>query len=181
MNLRIISGKFGGRTIAAPDGDLTHPMGDRVRGSLFNIINSRLDNAEVLDVFAGTGSLGLESISRGAKSAIFIERDRVASRILTENIATLGVGQSVQSIQIGAATWIDKNQDKKFDVIFVDPPYNDMQFNVVKKLGGLLKSDGLLVLSYPEKTTVPDFDGLLLTDSRNYGTANLGFYSLISA
>ena len=178
MNLRIISGKFGGRTIAAPDGDLTHPMGERVRGSLFNIINSRLDDTEVLDVFAGTGSLGLEALSRGAKHATFVERDRVASRILAENIAALGVDELTTSTQIGAATWISQNQDKRYDVIFVDPPYNDMQFSIVAKLAPLLKPDGLLVLSHPEKVKVPDFEGLILTDNRNYGTAELGFYRL---
>jgi len=80
MNLRLISGRYGKRTIQAPDGDLTHPMSERVRSSLFNIINSRLPDAEVVDAFAGTGSLGLEALSRGAKSAIFLERDRVDNK-----------------------------------------------------------------------------------------------------
>ncbi len=176
MNLRIIAGKFGGRTILAPDGRLTHPMGDRVRGSLFNIINSRLDGVDVLDAFAGTGSLGLESLSRGAKSAIFIEKDRVASKILAENIKNLQVGTQATSIQVGLATWIDKNLDKQFDIIFADPPYNDLQLSTVARLAGLLKPDGLLVLSYPEKTDSPVFDGLQLVDNRFYGTAILGLY-----
>ncbi len=178
MNLRIISGKFGGRTISAPDGSgLTHPMSERVRGSLFNMINTRLDGADVLDVFAGSGSLGLESLSRGAKSAIFVERDRVASKILLENISKLKVDAMAESVQIGVSTWIDKNSDKRFDFIFADPPYNDLQFAAIKKLGALLKPDGMMVLSYPQRTVLPDFDGLTKVDDRNYGTANLAFYS----
>ena len=177
--MRIISGKFGGRTIQAPDGNgLTHPMSERVRGSLFNIINSQLSDADILDVFAGTGSLGLESLSRGAKSAMFVERDRLASKILAENISTLKVGSIAIAVQIGVSTWIDKNSDKKFDFIFADPPYNDMQFSVISRLGGLLKPNGVMVLSHPTKTEIPPFDGLTVTDSRNYGTANLTFYQL---
>ncbi|NTW61319.1 16S rRNA (guanine(966)-N(2))-methyltransferase RsmD [Candidatus Saccharibacteria bacterium] len=176
MNLRIIAGQFGGRIIKAPDGRITHPMSDRVRGSLFNIINERLPGADVLDVFAGTGSLGLEALSRGANSASFVERDKIASRILQENIESLGVVDNAKSVKIGLSTWLDINQDKKFDIIFADPPYNDMQFSSVARLADVLKDEGLLVLSYPEKTQLPDFANLEKIDDRNYGTANLGFY-----
>ena len=177
MNVRIISGKFGGRIIQSPGGNgPTHPMSDRVRGSLFNIINDKITGADALDVFAGTGSLGLEALSRGAASATFVERDRLASKILFENIATLGVEQQTTSVQIGAATWIGKNQDKRYDIIFVDPPYDDMQFSVVKKLVSLVKPGGMMVLSYPQRTEVPDMEGLIKVDDRNYGGASLGFY-----
>ncbi|NTW62191.1 16S rRNA (guanine(966)-N(2))-methyltransferase RsmD [Candidatus Saccharibacteria bacterium] len=176
MNLRIISGKFGGRTISAPDGRLTHPMGDRIRGSLFNIINDELDGAEVLDVFAGTGSLGLESLSRGAKHATFVERDRVASRILNENIKSLGVEYSTTAIQIGLGTFIDKNQDKSYDVIFADPPYNDLQLSTVARLGGMLKPNGLMLLSYPGRSELPPVNGVVVVDNRSYGTAALALY-----
>ena len=176
MNLRIISGKFGGRTIQAPDGELTHPMGDRVRGSLFSIISDEIKDAEVLDVFAGTGSLGLEALSRGAKQATFIERDRVANKILAENIATLGVGHHARAIQIGASTWIEKNQGKSFDIIFADPPYNDLQLSTVSKLSGMLKPNGLMVLSYPGRGELPTVNGIVVVDNRSYGTAALAFY-----
>ena len=176
MNLRIISGKFGGRTIQAPDGELTHPMGDRVRGSLFSIIGDEITDAEVLDVFAGTGSLGLESLSRGAKYSTFIERDRVASKILAENIASLGLGEQARAIQIGASTWIEKNQGKKFDIIFADPPYNELQLSTVSKLSGMLKPNGLMVLSYPGRGELPTVNGIVVVDNRRYGTAALAFY-----
>lgn len=176
MNIRIIAGKFGGRTIKAPTGHVTHPMSDRVRGSLFNMTNSRLPDADVLDIFAGTGALGLESLSRGAKSATFVERDRIASRILAENIKLLGVGDVAESTQIGASTWIDKNPDKRFDIIFADPPYDDMQFGVVKRLGELLKPGGMLILSHPEKVELPEIEGLEVVEDRGYGGAWLRFW-----
>lgn len=176
MNLRIIAGKFGGRTIKAPTGRITHPMSDRVRGSLFNMINDRLNGADVLDIFAGTGALGLESLSRGANSAIFVERDRVAGRILDENINLLGVGDMATAVQIGASTWIDKNFDKRFDIIFADPPYDDMQFGVIERLGELLKPDGMLILSHPAKIDLTNIDGLTIIDQRGYGGANLSIW-----
>lgn len=180
MNVRIISGRFGGRTIKAPDGQLTHPMGDRVRGSLFSIIGDEVRNAEVLDAFAGTGSLGLESLSRGAKKATFIERDKVASKILAENIKLLGVDSDSLSIQIGLRTWIDKNIDKTYDIIFADPPYNNLQLSTVSELVGLLKPNGLMLLSYPGRSELPTVNGVVVVDNRSYGTAALAFYRKIA-
>ena len=176
MNLRIISGKFGGRTIQAPDGKITHPMGERVRGSLFNIIGDEIKSAEVLDIFAGTGSLGLEALSRGAANVTFVERDRVASKILAENVKALNVDSLTTSVQIGAGTWIEKNQDKLYDIIFADPPYNNLQLSTVSRLGGLLKPNGLMVLSYPGRGEVPTVYGVVVVDNRSYGTAALTFY-----
>ncbi len=175
MNLRLISGRYGKRTIQAPDGDLTHPMSERVRSSLFNIINSRLPDAEVVDAFAGTGSLGLEALSRGAKSAIFLERDRVANKILHQNIDSLGVGDMATAVKIGVSTWIDQNKDKRFDIIFADPPYNDMQLTTVARLGELLNNAGMLILSHPARTELPEFEGLVMVDNRNYGEAEVAF------
>jgi 16S rRNA (guanine966-N2)-methyltransferase len=176
LNLRIISGTFGGRTIAAPDGKITHPTGDRIRGSLFNIINDELVGAEVLDVFAGTGSLGLEAISRGAKSVVFVERDRIADKILKSNIDVLGVNEKTEVFNMGLSTWIDKNQGNFYDIIFADPPYNNLQLSTVARLGGMLKPNGLMVLSYPGKGEVPPVNGIVVVDNRSYGTAALAFY-----
>lgn len=176
MKLNIISGKFGGRPIVAPDGRLTHPMSSRVRGSLFNIIGDEIKGAEILDVFAGTGSLGLESLSRGANHASFIERDRLANKILVENITTLAVDEISTVFQIGASTFIDKNQDKSYDIIFADPPYNDLQLSTVFSLMSLLKPNGLMVLSYPGRGELPSVQGVVVVDNRSYGTAALAFY-----
>ena len=181
MRVRIISGKFGGRVIDAPTGKLTHPMSERVRGSMFNIIGDEVVNAEVLDVFAGTGSLGLEAISREARNAIFIERDKIASKILDENIKLLGVVDKSTTLRLGVSTWIDKNQDKSFDIIFADPPYNELQLSTVARLGSLLKPNGLMVLSYPGRGEVPPVNGVVVVDNRSYGTAALAFYRKITA
>ena len=97
MNVRLIAGKFGGRTIEGSGTNRTHPMGERIRGSLFNIIGSEIEGATVLDAFAGSGSLGLEALSRGAKHATFVERDRVAQNVITNNMKTLGISSDESS------------------------------------------------------------------------------------
>lgn len=176
MRLRIIAGTLGGRTISAPDGVTTHPMSERVRGSLFNIISDELNDAAVLDAFAGSGSLGIEAISRGAKNVIFVEKDRVAGKILEENIDNLNINDSSKVIHAGLASWIQNNLDTKFDIIFADPPYNNTQFSTVKKLFAMLKPNGLMVLSYPGRGEAPTETGVVVVDNRSYGTAALAFY-----
>jgi 16S rRNA (guanine966-N2)-methyltransferase len=176
MNVRIIAGKFGGRIIQAPEGKVTHPMSERVRSSMFNILGDVVKGAEVLDAFAGTGSLGLEALSRGAINATFIERDRSACLTLRQNIETLAVGDNSTVLQMNVASWITKNPDKLFDVIFTDPPYNDMQFSTVSRLCQKLRPNGFMILSYPGRGEVPPVDGIVVVDNRSYGTAALAFY-----
>jgi len=176
VNIRIISGKYGGRSIQAPEGKTTHPMSERVRSSLFNILGDQIKDAEVLDAFAGSGSLGIEAISRGAKYVTFIERDRVANGILRDNIKLLGAGDVSTVLQMNTSVWIDKNNNKLYDVIFTDPPYNDMQFSTVSRLAQLLSPNGIMILSYPGRGEVPPEIGIVVVDNRSYGTAALAFY-----
>ncbi len=176
MNVRIIAGKFGGRLIQAPEGKVTHPMSERVRGSLFNILGSKVNGAEVLDAFAGSGSIGLEALSRGASHVTFIERDRSANDILNKNITTLDTKAQTAVLQMNVGTWISQNTDKLYDVIFTDPPYSDMQFSTVSRLAQLLSPNGIMVLSYPGRGEVPPDIGIVVVDNRSYGTAALAFY-----
>jgi len=176
MNLQIISGKLKGRKLTAPRGKLTHPMGSRIRNSLFNIIGDEINDSRVLDVFAGSGSIGLEAVSRGAKSVIFVERDRVAGNMLSENIDKLDIDGQTKVFKMGVKTWIEKNQDNFFDIIFADPPYSNLQLSTVFELLGLLKPNGLMVLSYPGRGELPTVQGVVVVDNRSYGTAALAFY-----
>jgi len=176
MNIRIISGQYGGRKIEAPDNSRTHPMGERIRNAMFNSIGSEVEGAEVLDVFAGTGSVGLEALSRGAKAATFIERDHVAAKILAKNINTLDAEDRVVIIRTTVMNWLETSKQNQFDLIFADPPYNDPQFSTVAKLLPLLKPGGLMVLSHPGGSEVPTKPGVVVVDNRSYGNANLTFY-----
>ena len=176
MNIRIISGALGGRKIDAPDGTTTHPMGERQRNSLFNILQDEIVGAEVLDVFAGTGALGIQALSRGAKTATFIERDRDAQKVINKNIITLGLEENAHLVRASVVAWLDKNEDQKFDLIFVDPPYDDVQFSTVLRCMGLLKPGALMVLSHPGRSESPTRPGVVVVDNRSYGTVALTFY-----
>ena len=176
MNVRIISGKFGGRKIQAPDNSRTHPMSERIRNALFNSVGAEVQGAKVLDVFAGTGAIGLEALSRGASNVTFVEKDRVAQKVLSENIETLGVYTTTCVIKTSLASWLSTYQGEGFDIIFADPPYHDTQFSTVSRLFSLLKPGGLMVLSHPGRGEEPTGTGVIVVDHRSYGNAFLTFY-----
>jgi 16S rRNA (guanine966-N2)-methyltransferase len=176
VKVRLIAGQYGGRIIAAPDSQRTHPMSERVRGALFNIMASELEGADVLDVFAGTGALGLEALSRGASHAVFVERDKLAQKILQENITTLNIGDRAKLVKTTVSNWLETTEEKTFDVIFADPPYHDPQFSTIHKLFGLLKPGGYMVLSHPGRGEVPIQTGIVVVDNRSYGNAYLTFF-----
>ena len=174
MYMRIISGKFGGRKIEAPDNRRTHPMGERVRNAMFNSIGSEIEDATVLDAFAGTGAIGLEAISRGAKVATFVERDKIAIKILVKNVVSLQANDQVTIVNTAVNSWINSLDDQKYDIIFADPPYHDLQLSTVSRLFGLLKPNGLMVLSHTGRGEGPNLENeIVVVDNRSYGNAHL--------
>lgn len=174
MNVRIIAGKYGGRVIEGSGTDRTHPMSERIRNALFNKIGSECAGAEVLDAFAGSGALGFEALSRGAKSAVFVERDRIAQKIIEKNIQTLQA-EAATLVKAPVASWA-QTTTQQFDLILADPPYHDPQLSTVTRLFGLLKPNGLMVLSYPDRGEVPASAEVVVVDNRSYGNAALAFY-----
>lgn len=176
MKVRVISGKYGGRVIEGSVTSRTHPMSERIRNSLFNILGDEVKNASVLDAFAGSGAVGFEALSRGAASVVMVEKDKVASRIISENGTVLKVGDEVKIVRAGVSQWQKTYQGDLFDLIFADPPYHDPQFSTAIKLLDLLKPNGLMVLSYPGRGEAPTANGVVVVDNRSYGTAALVFY-----
>ena len=151
-------------------------MSERVRNALFNSLSSHIVNAHVLDTFAGTGALGLESLSRGAERATFIERDRLAQKSIAASISNLDVEAETQLITTTVNNWLEQAHDVQYDIIFADPPYHDMQLQIVAKLKSVLKSDGLLILSRPGKLAIPPLPGLVVTLDRVYGDIAITTY-----
>jgi 16S rRNA (guanine966-N2)-methyltransferase len=156
-------------------------MSERARSALFNSISAEIAGAEVLDAFAGTGALGLEALSRGAAHATFVERDRLAQKILAKNIASLGVDDTTTLIRASVGSWCNTASHERFDIIFADPPYYDPQFSTVSRLFGLLKPGGLMVLSHPGRGEEPTKPGVVVVDNRSYGNAFLTFYRQVDA
>jgi 16S rRNA (guanine966-N2)-methyltransferase len=175
VKLRIISGIYGGRNITAPDTDATHPMSERVRNAMFNIISTDIKGKKVLDAFAGSGAVGIEALSRGASHVTFIERDRKASDALTANMELLDI-QNAEQVHGTVEAYV-RSSKELFDIIFVDPPYDNMQLSTAMSLTSLLQPNGLMVLSYPGRGEAPTgANGVVVVDNRSYGTAALAFY-----
>lgn len=175
MRLRIIAGRYGGRFIAAPPTSATHPMSERARAAIFNSLGTAVQNADVLDAFAGSGAVGLEALSRGAKQVTFLEKHRVAARVIQENCDSLGAEDTIV-INTTVNNWIETSSPDEFDLIFVDPPYHDPQLSTVKKLMGLLKVGGYMVLSHTDRGGVPNKTGIVVVDNRSYANACITFY-----
>jgi len=176
--VRIIAGSLGGRKIDAPDRSSTHAMSERARNALFNSIGAIINGQRVLDAFAGSGSIGIEALSRGASEAVFVERDRIACKIIAKNLTSLNLEDRSTLIRTTVSNWLDSAQPGLFDIIFVDPPYSDPQFSTVRRLFALLKPGALMVLSHSGKGEVPIQDGIVVVDNRSYGNLHLTFFRL---
>lgn len=153
-------------------------MGERIRNALFNSVGSDIVDARVLDAFAGTGSIGIEALSRGAAAVTFIERDKIAAKILANNVVLLGLQTDTQIIRTSVHNWLETSSPETYDIIFADPPYHDPQLSTVEKLFALLKPNGLMVLSHPGRGEVPNLEklGIVVVDNRSYGNARLTFF-----
>ncbi len=150
-------------------------MGERIRGAMFNSLGD-ISGKTILDAFAGTGAVGLEALSRGSAQATFIEKDRVAQKKIEENISDLGVQSQARVVKTSVLNWLDTAEKEKFDLIFADPPYDDMQLSTVARLAPYLKPKGLMILSHPGRESAPTVNGVVVVDKRSYGDAALAFY-----
>ena len=121
--IRIISGRWRGTRLSVPASPGLRPSSDRVRETLFNWLMPELPGARVIDVFAGTGALGLEAVSRGAASAVLVERDADLARALRETVTRLSAQEAVEVVQSDAVTWLARQAPASFDLAFVDPPF----------------------------------------------------------
>jgi 16S rRNA (guanine966-N2)-methyltransferase len=174
--VRIIAGTHRGARIAAPKGVATRPTGDRVREAAFNLIGP-VEGARVLDLFAGSGALGLEALSRGAGSVTFVESDRAACRTIADNLAKLKLTDA--RVTCGDAVWAVRRDSDTYDLILVDPPYeawSELEPKLAQHLPRLLAPDGLLVVETGQRTE-PQLP-LPIRTSRRYGSARLTLFEL---
>lgn len=176
--MRIIAGSLGGRLFDSPHGHRTHPMSDKIRGALFSTLGD-LHGLTVLDAFSGSGALGFEAISRGAAAVVAIENDRLAQRTIQENIRKLGLQKGMTLFRGGAGTWIESHSNSFFDIVLLDPPYDDLQRSVVARLARHTNKDGTLITSWPGSENLPGFEGFELVKQKSYGDAQLGYYKKI--
>jgi 16S rRNA (guanine966-N2)-methyltransferase len=170
--MRIIAGSHRGRRISAPKGRATRPTSDRVRENAFNLIGP-VDGAEAIDLFAGSGALGLEALSRGVKRVTFVESDRDACRVINANLDTLGLHGTVRCQDVERALAQDRGT---YDLVLCDPPYDYDVDRIGAALGRIVAPDGLLVLESSSRRDPPELPGLDVRTSRAYGSARLTLY-----
>ena len=156
--IKIIAGKNRGNILKTKDGITTRPTLNRIRENIFNIIRDKVPGAKVLDVFAGSGAIGIESLSRGALEATFIELDKEAYRILKENILKT---DNISSAKIFNGDYRNflKRCKENYDIIYIDPPYHLNAYNEVLELIGsnaLLNDNGIIILEAKKDTLLPE-------------------------
>lgn len=169
--MRVIAGIYGGRRLTAPAGTDTRPTADRVREALFSVLGSaRIEGARVLDLFAGSGALGIEALSRGAAEATFVDSSKVAIRALEANLEALGIEAEVRCTDWRAALRTARAAARQYDLLFLDPPYRlaeRLAPDLPEALNGLTAPGGTLVTESDRRA--PLALGLPLQDERRYG------------
>lgn len=176
--MRIITGAAKGRRLAAPDTERTRPATDRVREAVFSAIGPWVEEADVLDLYAGSGSYGLEALSRGAASATFVERGRDAIEALRTNIEVVGLGGTIVATDVDS--FLRQPGPRRYHLVFIDPPW-DLSSDVVEAqltaVDGLLEVDGEVVVSRREGDRAPATPpGWAVATDRRYGDARIYRY-----
>lgn len=178
--VRIVAGSLGGRVLRAPHGAATRPTSEKVRQALFNILGPPPADTHVLDLFAGSGALGLEALSRGAATATFVERGRPALAALRDNIDALAVGERARVVALEVTRFLAApGPGPAWRWVFLDPPYAAGVFEQV--LAALprarLTADVVVVVEHAHRAPPPDRVGFLLrTELRRYGDTELSLY-----
>lgn len=180
--MQIISGKFKNSPILSPNDEKTHPMGSREKLALFNSLISHLesgsfDGLKVLDAFAGTGALGLEALSRGAVSVVFVEKSPKIAKILEKNLKNVLLDHDLiknQKILVSDVKNLKKADfDGNFDLIFADPPYDFYSEAIISPLVVFLAPRAVLALSLPKSAPTPVFEGLTPVSEKTYASAKI--------
>jgi len=178
--MRIVGGKFRGRSLITPDDNEIRPTTDRVRESLFSILESgyskHLMNTRILDLFAGTGALGLEAISRGARYAAFVESSRQGTTIIRRNIDLLGIHDQTRIMRTDATHMGNLGNIEPFNLLFADPPYNrgladkSLEYLINR---GWLTQDALIIIEESANSPAPGFAKCSILDERKFGDTKI--------
>ena len=179
--MRIISGKARGTKLYTLEGNNTRPTLDRVKESIFNIIQGEIEEAIVLDLFAGSGAIGLEMLSRGAKKAILCDKSKDAIQIIKKNIEKTHMQEKAEVYNMDFEQCLEKNKNQKFDIIYIDPPYEtDFIMKALEKIVKLdiIKSKGKIILETDNELRIlkqiENID-VEIVDKRKYGRATIIF------
>ena len=177
--MRVISGRARGISLKTPDGMATRPTADRVKEAMFSIIHFDLPGAKVLDLFGGTGQLGIEALSRGAAEAVFVDAAEKSCALIRENLKRCKMETEGKVVRADYMDYLSRSRDS-FDIILLDPPYAEVFLeNAIKKISeiDILKSGGIIVAERPVGKEIPgEFPGFTRSKDYKYGTVLLTLY-----
>ncbi len=154
-------------------------MSEKARGAIFGVLGD-IKGLNVLDVFAGSGALSIEAISRGASHAMAIEVDKRAKAVIQTNVNSLGIDNRIKVVRSFFSAWSQRHQSEQFDLIFADPPFDELPYRDLKVITRHLSAEGTLVICWPGQADILKFDGLEVVQNKHYGDAQLVFYQRIS-
>lgn len=175
---RVVGGELAGRTLYAPQGWSTRPTLDRVREALFSILAARVVDAVVLDLYAGTGALAVEALSRGARLAILVESDGRALSAIRRNLDALDLRDRVEVLAMTAERAVRRLPSHRFDLVFVDPPWSiGVVPAVARELPRLVSPSGLVIVERAVEKPRLREAGLVQVDERRYGRTKLDFWA----
>jgi 16S rRNA (guanine(966)-N(2))-methyltransferase RsmD len=179
--IRVIGGKAKGRKLRMVPGTSTRPITDRVKESLFNILSMDIDNCNFLDLFAGTGSVGIEALSRGANYVRFLDLNRRAIQVIQDNLDSIGLGEGSEIFQMDAISMLSRAPDQQFDYVFIAPPqYKGMWIKTLKALDKQPDwpvDDGWVIVQIdPRELEDIELEYFSTFDQRRYGNTLLVFY-----
>jgi len=187
---RVVTGRFRGAVLQAPEGDKTRPTTDKVKEALFSMIQGYVPDSEFLDLFAGSGQIGIEALSRGAKRVVLVERSGQAASVIYKNLAKIRMDNSdeirLHKKSVAQALELLGQAGEKFDIIFMDPPYKDVPARLeeaTKLIRGfdMLKEDGMLIVEHDKDCEIPEeVNGLRRVRSCSYGITVITFFKDIN-
>ena len=179
--MRVIAGKFGGRRLVSFDEGHIRPTTDRVKESLFNILATSMDDARVLDVFSGTGNLGIEALSRGAQSVTFVEKHPASIKIIRQNLELLKITEGFEILKTDALKFAAKYDGPPYDVVLIDPPFPlkicSQILEELERNGNISHPGTVFAIEHQEHEPLLEQIGeLVRTDQRDYGDKRVSFF-----
>ena len=173
--LTITSGRYKNLSLYLPPENITRPISQKVRSAVFNSLTQRVADSSVLDLYAGSGAMAIEAISRGARAAVLVDNNFKSLSVIKKNIQKLDKSENVVVIDNDVSKFITSCIEK-FDIIFIDPPYDKFDIDMVKRASNLLQYGGIIVVSRASRIDIGDIDeSLQVVSSKNYGDTQIEY------
>jgi len=181
--MRVVSGSARGCKLSSPEGMDTRPTTDRIKETLFNILSPEIYDCSFLDIFSGSGGIGIEALSRGAKKAVFVENSQSAYKVIEANLEKTRLKNKAEIIRADALKAVEmlRAKNEKFDIVFMDPPYmKNFAWPVMEAIrdGGLLSKDGIIIVEESSEAQIPEIKGYEMYRTKDYKTTVMSFWTL---